>query len=596
MTVNRTSRIRTCAIALAAGALALTACSEGGGGSGGDRSAEPTMAAQGIALGTAADSTGPAPEVPGAQRGGTVQVLQRDAYEYLDPGQIYVSDELIMQTLYNRTLTSYRVDAKTGKTTLVGDLATDIGKASDGGRTWTYTLKEGLKFEDGTPITSKDVRHAVERLYARFQTNGPTYLQQWLSGEGQTYRKALPDGPYGGDHLPASVLDTPDPRTVVFHFDQPRAEVPFAVAMPNIGAVPPAKDGKERYNKAPVSSGPYRIVDFKPGKGISFVRNEHWDPKTDAVRHQYVDRFDVSFGHQWTDSTRRLLADKGADRNAMTWNNAVDPAQISTVLRDQGALARSLTRTQPYVDVMTINTSRVKDKKVREALAWAFPAGQYLQQYGGPKAGEVAGSLVGPTLKGYRPGFDPFQKRKFPGGNIDKARQLLKEAGAEGYSIVYAYGNDKPAQDASVVVERALEAAGFKVEKKELDRGTYYTQIGKVDNRYDLYRSSWSADWPSGSTVVPPVYDGKNVYDGSSNYSHLNAPAINKEIERIEQVPDVNRAATEWIGLGERVLTEEVPQIPVFYNRLFTLWGSGIGGVKFHEPYGAVDPTAVFVK
>lgn len=596
MTVNRTSKVRTCAIALAAGALALTACSEGGGGSGADRSAEPSMSAQGITLGTAADSTGPAKEVPGAKKGGTVQVLQRDAYEYLDPGQIYVSDELIMQTLYNRTLTSYQVDDKTGKTKLVGDLATDIGKSSDGGRTWTYTLKKGLKFEDGTPITARDVRHSVERLYAKFQTNGPTYLQQWLSGKGQSFRKALPDGPYKGDHLPASVLDTPDDRTIVFHFDQPRAEVPFAVAMPNVGAVPPGKDGQEEYNKKPVSSGPYKVTDFKPGKGITFVRNEHWDPRTDPIRHQYVDRFEVSFGHQWADSTRRLLADKGADRRAMTWNNAVDPAQISTVLGNKGAMARSFTRTQPYVDVVSINTTRVKNKKVREALAWAFPAGQYLQQYGGPKAGELAGSLVGPTLQGHNRDFDPFQKRKFPGGNTNKAKQLLKEAGEEGYRIVYAYGNDKPAQDASVVVERALEAAGFQVEKKELDRSTYYTQIGKVNNTYDLYRSSWSADWPSGSTVVPPVYGGDNVYDGSQNYSHLNSPTINKEIERIEQMEDLKQAAPEWIKLGERVLTEEIPQVPVFYNRLFTLWGSGIGGVKFHEPYGAVDPTAVFVK
>ncbi|WEV25562.1 ABC transporter substrate-binding protein [Streptomyces sp. 71268] len=595
MTVNRTSKVRTRAIALAAGALVLAACSEGGG-SGSDRSTEPTMRAHGITLGSAADSTGPAKEVPGAKKGGTVRVLQRDAYEYLDPGQIYVTDELIMQTVYNRTLTSYQVDDKTGKTKLVGDLATDIGRSSEGGRTWTYTLKDGLKFEDGTPITSRDVRHSIERLYAKYQTNGPLYLQQWLSGEGQTFREALPDGPYGGDHLPASVLDTPDEKTIVFHFDQPRAEVPFAVAMPNIGAVPPGKDKKEGYNKAPVASGPYKVADFKPGKGITFVRNKHWDPKTDPIRHQYVDRFEVSFGHQWTDSTRRLLADQGADKQAMTWNNAVDPAQISTVLKDRGAMARSLTRTQPYVDVVSINTSRVKNKKVREALAWAFPGGQYLQQYGGPKAGEIAGSLVGPTLKGHNPDFDPFQKRKYPGGNIKKAKELLKEAGEEGYRIVYAYGNDKPGQDASVVVERALEAAGFQVEKKELDRGTYYTQIGKVNNTYDLYRSSWSADWPSGSTVVPPVYGGENVHDSSPNYSHLNSPAINKEIERIERIEDLNKAAPEWVRLAERVLTEEIPQVPVFYNRLFTLWGSGIGGVKFHEPYGAVDPTAVFVK
>ncbi|WP_308343805.1 ABC transporter substrate-binding protein [Streptomyces sp. MK37H] len=593
---KRSRRARTYAVALAAGALALAGCSSGGGGSNPKDSNEPKMESQDITLGTAADSTGPAKDLPGAKKGGTVTVLQRDAFEHLDPGQIYVSDELIMQTLFNRTLTNYQFDDKTGKAKLVGDLATDTGKSSDGGRTWTYTLKDGLKFEDGSPITSKDVRQAVERLYAPYQTNGPTYLQQWLSGEGQKYRKALPDGPYKGKHLPKSVLDTPDDKTIVFHFDQPRAEVPFAVAMPNIGAVPPGKDTKEKYDKAPLASGPYKIQNFKPGKGIQFVKNDQWDPKTDSIRHQYVEKFDVSFGHQWVDSTRRLQANKGADRNGMTWTNAVDPSQISTVLKDKEAMSRSLTETQPYVDVVSINTDRVKDKKVREAIAWAFPSGQYLQQFGGPKAGEIGGGLVGPTLKGYDPSFDPFQKKKYPGGNAKKARELLKEAGKENYELVYAYGNGDTHQDASVVVEQALERAGFKVQKKEIDQSTYYTQIGKVKNKFDLYRSSWGADWPSASTVVPPLYDGKNVYDDSANYSHLNVPSVNDEIGKVAKVSDLSRATSEWIKLSEKILTDEIPAVPTFYNRLFTLWGSGIGGVKFNSVYGAVDPTAVFIK
>ncbi|WP_327353643.1 ABC transporter substrate-binding protein [Streptomyces sp. NBC_01304] len=588
------SKVRASAVIVAAGALVLSACSSGGGGDKG-KDPEEKIEQQTISIGTAADSQGPAPEISGAKKGGTVTVLQRDAFEHLDPGQIYVSDELIQQTLYNRTLTTYKIDDKTGKVTLVGDLATDTGKSSDGGKTWTYTLKDGLKFEDGKTITSKDIRHGIERLYAKYQTAGPTYLQQWLSGEGQDYRKALPDGPYKGKHLPASVLDTPNDKTIVFHFDQPRAEVPFAVAMPNITAVPAAKDTKEKYDKAPVASGPYKVQNFKPDKSVEYVKNDQWDPKTDAVRHQYVDKFSVSFGHQWVDSTRRLVADRGVDKNGMTWTNAVDPSLTSTVLDNKAAMARSFTKTQPYVDVISINMDRVKNKKVRQALAWAFPAGQYLQQYGGPKAGEVAGSLVGPTLKGYKE-FDPFQKKKFPAGNIEKAKELLKGVPASEKTLVYAYSNTDVAQDASIVVERALEKAGFQIEKKELDSTTYYTQIGKVDNPYDFYRSSWGADWPSASTVVPPLYDGNQIYDDSANYSHVNSPAINSQIAAASKSTDIDKAAGEWVKIAQNVLSDEVAQVPTFYNRLFTVWGSGLGGVKYHEPYGAVDPTAIYVK
>jgi peptide/nickel transport system substrate-binding protein len=149
----RNSKVRLAAALVAAGALSLTAaCSSGNGGGGnggGDKgsSGGPKATVPNYGLGTAADSTGPAPAVPGAVKGGTVQDLDQAGFDYLDPGQQYVSDQLSVSTLYARTLTGYKIDPTTGKTILVGDLATDTGKMSDGGKTWTYTLKDGLKFE-----------------------------------------------------------------------------------------------------------------------------------------------------------------------------------------------------------------------------------------------------------------------------------------------------------------------------------------------------------------------------------------------------------------------------------------------------------------
>ncbi|GAA3046765.1 hypothetical protein GCM10020000_28540 [Streptomyces olivoverticillatus] len=268
-----------------------------------------------------------------AKKGGTVTVLQRDAFHHLDPGQIYFGDMLISQLLYNRSLTGYKVD-ENGKVKVVGDLATDTGTSADGGKTWKFTLKDGLKWQDGSPITSQDVRWGIERLYASFETDGPQYIQQWLSGDGTSYRKALPDGPYDGKHLPSSVLDTPDDKTIVFHFLKPHADAPFATAMPNIGAVKADKDGKQKYDNEPFSSGPYQVADYKTGKSLTLVRNTNWNPKTDPIRHQYPDKFEISFGHQATDSTRRLLADQGPDKYGMSYTNAVAPEMVQKVLND----------------------------------------------------------------------------------------------------------------------------------------------------------------------------------------------------------------------------------------------------------------------
>ncbi|MEU3874466.1 MULTISPECIES: ABC transporter substrate-binding protein [Streptomyces] len=584
---------------LATGALVLTACSSGGGGGGGQggesqQAGEDKTVSGNYSIGTRADSTGPAPEVPGAKKGGTVAVLQRDAFNHLDPGQIYYADTLTNQMLYNRTLTSYKIDDK-GRVKIVGDLATDAGTASDGGKTWRFTLKDGLKFEDGSPITSQDVRWGIERLYASFETDGPLYIPQWLSGEANDFRKALPDGPYNGQHLPASVLDTPDDKTVVFHFRRPHADTPYATAMPNMGPVKAAKDTKQKYDNAPFSSGPYKVGDYKVGKSLTLVRNENWDPKTDPVRHQYADRFEISFGHQYADSTRRFLADQGGDKNALSFTNAVAPEMTEKVLAQADTKARRLLEIQPYVDYMAFNTSRLTDVRVRKALAYAMPNGQILQQNGGSTAGVVATNYLSPAMDGYQP-TDPFGKKAKPAGDPEKAKELLKEAGKLGQEIVYAYANTDVQQKVSVVVTQALERAGFKVEKKEVDANIWRTAIAEVKNKFDIYRYSWGADWPISSTVVPPLFDGRQIADGSQNYVHLDNPKVNAEDDRISAIPDVKQAAPEWQKLADRILTEDVAGVPTFYNRQFSLWGSNLGGVKYHPVYGTVDPTAVFVK
>ncbi|MFD0382641.1 ABC transporter substrate-binding protein [Streptomyces stramineus] len=520
-------------------------------------------------------------------------MLQRDAFHHLDPGQIYYADVLANQLLYNRSLTAYKIGDK-GQVKVVGDLATDAGTASDGGKTWKFTLKEGLKFEDGSPITSKDVRWSVERLYASYQSDGPLYIPQWLSGEGSTFRKALPDGPYKGQHLPSSVLDTPDDRTVIFHFLQPHADTPFATAMPNIGAVKAEKDTKQKYDNAPFSSGPYKVGDYKVGKSLTLVKNENWDPGTDPVRHQYADRFDISFGHQYADSTRRLLADQGGDKNGLSFSNAVAPEMTEKVLQADTERRRFI-EVQPYVDYMTINVDRIKDVRVRKAIVHAMPNGQVLQQNGGASAGLLATNYLSPAMDGYQP-TDPYGKKAKPNGDPEKAKALLKEAGKEGQEIVYAYANTDVHQKVAVVVAQALERAGFKVQKKEVDSNTWRTAIAEVKNKFDIYRNSWGADWPVSSTVVPLLFDGRQIADGSQNYSHLNSPAVNAEVDRISKIPDVKQAGPAWQKLADRILTEEAPAAPTFYNRQFSLWGSNLGGVKYHPVYGTVDPTGVYVK
>ena len=598
MSIFGTRQMRAAVIAVAAGSLVLTAC--GGSDNGGAKNKSKTQEeaakqSSAVLMGDAQASTGPAAEVPGATPGGTMTVYQESDFSHLDPGQSYVSDAKLLDRLIQRGLTQYQEDDK-GQLTVVGDLATDSGQMSDGGKTWTYTLKDNLKDQNGNPITSADIRHSIERLYTPFITDGPTYIQNWLSGDGTTYRKALPDGPYKGKHLPDSVLATPDAKTVVFHFNAPRPDLAQALAMPGYSVVPEKTDTKEKYDTAPVATGPYKIAEFKPGKSMKLVKNTNWDPKTDSVRHQYVDGFNIEYNHDDDDQTKTLLADRGEAKNAAMFTGQVSTNQVSKVVSDPAAMKRTVQGYAPYVWQLNFNLDRMKDKKVRDAITYAMPSAQIYKLDGGAYGGETATGLMAPTVPGYEKGYDPFNKLKKPNGDVAKAKKLIKEAGAEGQKVIYAYGNTPVRQQQSVVIANRLEEIGLKVVKKEIDSATWYEQVGKVNNGLDLYMTGWGQDWPSASTVIPPLYDGKQLQDGSSVYSHINDPKVNAEIARIMKIEDPAEAQKAWTALHHDIVERINPAAPIYFTKVFQIFGSNIGGARYSSDASYVDVTRLFLK
>ncbi|MFC5150608.1 ABC transporter substrate-binding protein [Streptomyces amakusaensis] len=592
----RSRSARVIVVAAAAGSLALTGCSKNEADNTKDESKSQKDAAsqsKPVVYAKAAESTGPAAEVPGAKSGGTINVLMESDMSHMDPGQIYVSDAGQLANLLHRGLTNFQEDDK-GNLTVVGDIATDSGTPSEGGKVWTYTLKDGIKDQNGNAITSADVRHSIERMYSKVIFDGPPYVQSWLSGD--DYRKALPDGPYKGKHLPDSVLATPDAKTVVFKFKQAQPDLPQALAMAGYSVVPEKADTKAKYDKAPVALGPYKIAEYKPGKSLKLVKNTNWDPKTDSVRHQYVDGYDFSLTIDQASQSKRLIADQGDAKNAIQWTDQVDPTMIKDVISKPDVNKRSIKGYQPYVWQLSFNLDKMKDKKVRDAITHAMPSQRMIAQDGGKYGGELAGGLMGPTLPGFDPSYDPFGKLKKPNGDLAKAKELLKEAGVKaGTKLTYAYSSAPRSQKQMVVVRGMLEKLGFDVQAKEIDRATYYQQIGKLDNPFDLYMSGWGQDWPSPSTVITPVYDGDLISDGASNYSHINDEQVNKGIDEALTLEPA-AAAKKWTEIHKRIVEEINPAAPVYYSKQIQLTGSNVGGVKYSVESSYIDINDLFLK
>ena len=114
---------------------------------------------------------------PSTHKGGTLTFDWRSAPDSFDPGNTYYASDWDFARFYSTPLMTFKNCPGACGKTLVPALATAPGTASDNGLTWTYHIKSGVKFEDGTPVTSKDVKYAVERTFDRgVLPNGPNYF------------------------------------------------------------------------------------------------------------------------------------------------------------------------------------------------------------------------------------------------------------------------------------------------------------------------------------------------------------------------------------------------------------------------------------
>lgn len=540
------------------------------------------------------NAKGPAYDIPGHTTGGTIHLLEDADFSHLDPARIYVNNNQSVALMLERSLTNYV--EKDGKITLVGDLATDTGKTTDGGKTWTYTLRDGTKFQDGTPIKASDVKYAVERGFDAAYTEGPTYLYDWLAGKagGGDFHKVY-KGPYKGQEMPDTLVKADDAaKTITFSFDQPRPDMPFCAALGSTSPVQKAKDTKAKYDLMPQSTGPYMISAHQVDKGMTLVKNPNWDANTDPVRHQYVDSFSFEFGGDQLGLNKRLIAANGDDAATMSLSTLAVPEVLKQINTDPAITSRTVVGNTAFVLQTNINNTRIKDPEIRKALLYAWPNLQLRQIAGGASAGDFASTTLSPTVPGYE-AFDLFDQKANPQGQPDKAMAILKAKGKVGMTIVAGYSNTPIGQQGAVAVKAALEKAGFKPVLKPIDRKTYYDVIGKINNQLDTYGGGWGADWPSGSTVLPPTLDGRKISDGSANYSHYNNPAANAEMDRISQETDLVQAGKDWAALDKKIMAD-VPYIPRLYDKATQVYGPKVGGVFLSKVLGEPSLNGVYLK
>ncbi|WP_432153530.1 ABC transporter substrate-binding protein [Streptomyces tricolor] len=528
-------------------------------------------------------------------KGGTLTVLNSQPQTDFDPARLYTSGGGNVPSLVFRTLTTRNRENGEAGAKVVPDLATDTGRPNKDATVWTYTLKKGLKYEDGTPITSADIKYGIERSFAPELSGGAPYLRDWLVGAADY------QGPYK-DKKGLSAIETPDSRTIVFHLNKPEGEFPYLATQTQFTPVPKSKDTGTKYEAHPVSSGPYKVVkNENDGEHLVLERNPHWSAATDAERKAYPDTIDVRSGLDSSVINQRLSASQGADAAAVTTDTNLGPAELAKVTGDKKLAARVGTGHFGYTNYLAFNP-KVKpfdNPKVRQAVAYAIDRSSVVNAAGGSALAEPATTFL-PNQKsfGHTP-YDPFPAGA--SGNPAKAKELLAQAGYKnGLSITLTHSNEKDFEtspEIATAVQDALKKAGITVKLQGLEDNDYRDKIHSVQDEPGLFLAHWGADWPSGGPFLAPIFDGRQIVKDGANFNtgQLNDKSVNDEIDAINKLTDLDAAAQRWGALDKKI-GDKALVVPLFHPVYKRLYGSAVKNVVISDWTGVLDVSQVAVK
>ena len=542
-------------------------------------------------------------------KGGTLTFLTiQEQLQHLDPQRNYTGEDLAFTSAYlNRTLTSYKVSTDEAEAnTLVPDLATDLGTPNDDATSWSWTLKDGPKWEDGSPITCEDVKYGVSRTFATdLIVDGPQYAVAYLDVPKAEDGTSVYKGPYvtkGNDTAAFDKAVTCDGNKITFNLANPVPDFNFTVTLSAFAPVPKAADTGEKYDDKPVSSGPYKIQEYTKGNQLVLVRNENWDPATDDYRGAYPDKIVVKFGQEPTVIDQRIMRDSGDDARTATLGDSIQASNLAAVFNDPRMADRRTDEFDAYVYYYAVNVSKLPNLKHRQAIAAALDRSQIRTITGGKYGGELADGVIKPNLPA-----DYAESGMWTGllgkdipdsGDPEYAKQLIEESGEPMPSpITFDYGQTPEKDKEAAAVVTSLAKAGIKVKPNPIEPGQYYSIVFDPEKAGHLMWSGWGPDWPNASTVIPELFS----QEGGFNLSQVKDDDFDARVLEAKTNTDRDAQSEQWKELNKEAM-EQVWAIPTLFARTQTMAGSKVrtasgkdGNVYVWAPYSSWSYADLYV-
>lgn len=455
----------------------------------------------------------------GGEEGGTLKVSYA-SFPGLDPGRSYTLEGWTAMFETYVPLLTYPRENGPGSAEIIPGLAKDLPEVSNGDKTYTLFLRPGLEYSDGTPVKASDFKATIERL---FELSSPgAYYYEGIVGAEQ-FAKTRSGGISGiktNDKTGEIAIELTSPRGTFAN----ELTLPFAAPLP---ANTPAKDQTQT---PPPATGPYEIVDVKPGKGWSYRRNPAWAKSNgEAITELpagYMDAIDVTIVRNATTQVNDV------EDGRFQWMQNPPPADryASVKRKFEGTQFRTDPTIANYFFWMNTSEPPFDDQKVREAVSYAVDPDALARIYAGQSV--VLHQMLPPDL----PGSEEFDL--FP-TDMQKAKDMLAEAKPSDLKIGVWTDDESPHKEAGEYLDSVLRELGFETDLKVLSADIYYETVGNQSTEdVDMGWASWFSDYPHPNAYFQPLFTAEGISPiETTNLARYDDPALSKKVTELAEVP-----------------------------------------------------------
>ena len=505
------------------------------------------------------------------KQGGTLNITYASFPDYMDPQLSYTQEGWsAMGEVYIPLLTYKRAEGAEGAEVIPG-LAKEMPKISNGGKTYTLFLRPGLKYSNGKPVKASDFPYAVERLF-KVNSGGSPFYTSIVGAEkfAETKQGGIP-----------GIKTNDKTGEIQIELEKPRGTFSNELGLMFVAPVPQGTPNEDLSASPPPSTGPYTITKSQPGRGWEVERNPYWD-KANSKAMPDLESGTID-GAKVTVVRNPQTQVNDIEQGKYDYMENPPPADRYTDVKEkfEGTQFRIEPTISTYYFWMNTKKAPFDDPKVRQAVNYAVDPAALERVY----SGQIKG-----TQQILPPGMPGYEKFELYPHDMEKAKELLKEAHPSDMDITVWTDTESPNNEAGEYYEGVLKELGFDTKLKILNADNYFTVIGNQSTPdLDTGWSDWYQDYPHPNDFFQPLLSGESILQtNNGNFANISDPQLNKEITELGEEQLGSEQEDGYKELDKKYM-ELAPWAPYGTRTLSTFVSSAINleSVIYSPTFGA---------